>query len=258
MHIIVFAGLLDVFIDYFANPMTWVFMGMFILVGLLIGLFLRPWLGNQVIKFMPANHSFVDLSIDEETSISIQCKKVKGMPVQRFFKLHPGFTGIVGRFLKKPVTRYLGIEGTAYTWLIKSGRWIKLGGLGDALKTVWGDEFYSTLPDRQSKMINESRIQVTVGLDEAPLTPEGMRSISEEDIKQEEDRKASKTFWEEHGTQMKGFLINVFLAGGTGFGIALLLVMIGVIRVGGTTVIQTAPSNSTASLIINKILEILI
>jgi hypothetical protein len=246
LALIVFAGILDIFIDYFANPMTWVFTGMFILIGLLIGLFLRPWLGNQVIKFMPANHSFVDLNIDEETSISIQCKKVKGMPVQRFFKLHPGFTGIVGRFLRKPVTRYLGIEGTAYTWLIKSGRWEKLGGLGDALKTVWGEDFYSTLPERQSKMIDESRIQVTVGLDEAPLTPEGMRSISEEDIKQEEDRRASKTFWEEHGSQMKGFLINVFLAGGTGFGIALLLVMIGIIRMPVATSVPTPATNSTA------------
>ncbi len=207
------------------------------MIGLLIGLFLRP--GNQVIKIIPGDHRFIDLSIDEETSVSVQCKKVKGMPVQRFFKLHPGFTGIVGRFIKKPITRYLGIEGTAYTWQVQSGRWKQLGSLGDALKTVWGPEFYDTIPERQQNMIEESRIQVTVGLDESPLTPEGMRSISEEDIKQEEDRQASKTFWEEHGSQVKGWLINVILAGGTGFGVALLLVMIGIIRMPTGTVTPT-------------------
>jgi len=228
-------GILEVFGDYFANPMTWVFTGLFIMIGLLIGLFVRPWIGNQVIKFTPGDHRFIDLSIDEESSVSIQCKKIKGMPIQRFFKLHPGFTGIVGRILKKPITRWLGIEGTAYTWMIKAGRYEKLGALSDAVRTVWGEEFFSTIPDRQKKMMEESRIQVTVGLDEAPLTPEGMRSISEEDIKQEEDRRASKTFWEEHKGQMQGFLINAILAGGTGFGIALLLQAIGIIRFGTTT-----------------------
>lgn len=223
-------GILDLFFQYFSNPITWVFTGLFLFIGLLIGLFLRPWLGNQVIKFIPGDHRFIDLSIDEETSVSVQCKKVKGMPIQRFFKLHPGFTGIVGRIIKKPITRYLGIEGTAYTWQIASGRWEKLGTLAQALQTIWGEDFWDTVPQNQKNLLEASRIQVTVGLDEAPLTPENMRSISEEDIKQEEDRQASKTFWQEHGAQMKGFFINIFLAGGTGFGLALLLVLLGILR----------------------------
>ncbi len=223
-------GIFDIFINYFSNPITWVFTGLFIFVGLLIGLLLRPWIGNQVIKFIPGDHRFIDFSIDEESSVSVQCKKVKGMPIQRFFKYHPGFTGIVGRIIKKPITRYLGIEGTAYSWQIKNGTWEKLGSLKDAVETVWGEDFWSHVPDRQKALLEESRIQVTVGLDEAPLTPGGMRSISEEDIKQEEDRQASKTFWQEHSGQIKGYIINLFLAGGTGFGVALFLVMLGIIR----------------------------
>jgi hypothetical protein len=246
------AGLIDVFVNYFANPLTWVFMGVFILSGVLIGLFLRPWLGNQVLKFIPGSHRFIDLSIDEETSVSVQCKKIKGMPIQRFFKLHPGYTGVVGRFLKKPITRYLGIEGTAYTWKIKAGEWEKLGTLSDAVRTVWGEDFYSSIPDRQNKILQESKIMVTVGLDESPLTPEGMRSISEEDIKQEEDRQAAKTLWEEHGSQQKSFWVNLFLAGGTGFGLALFLVMIGIIKM--PVVTQTTPTNpTTAKMLITAI-----
>ncbi len=237
-------GIETVFIDYFANPMSWVFMGLFVMAGLLIGLFLRPWMGNQVIKFLPADHRFIDLGIEEETAVSVQCKKIKGMPLQRFYKLHPGFTGIVGRFIKKPITRYLGIEGTAYTWQIESGRWKKLGSLGKAVSTIWGDEFWSTVPETQKKKLEESRIQVTVGLDESPLTPAGLRTVSEEDIKQEEDRMASKTFWEEHGAQMKGFFINLFLAGGFGFGIALLLMAIGIIKF--DTVVVAAPPAAPA------------
>lgn len=236
---------INMFVDFFGNPMSWVFLGLFILIGILIGVFLRPWFGNQVLKFTPADHRFVDLDIEEETAVSVQCKKKKGMPIQRFFKLHPGFTGIVGRFIKKPVTRFLGIEGTAYTWKIELGRWKKLGSLEDAMKTVWGEDFWATVPERQKALCEESRIQVTVGLDEAPLTPAGMRSISEEDIKQEEDRMASKTFWAEHGAKIQGFLINILLAGGTGFGVALFLVMIGIIKM-PTAAPTPAPAEAIA------------
>lgn len=222
--------MLDGFINYFANPITLVFTGLFIIVGILIGLFLRPWMGNQVMKFIPSNHRFIDLEIDEETAISVQCKKKKGMPIQRFFKLHPGFTGIVGRVLKKAITRYIGLEGTAYTWKLEDGRWKMLGKLGDAVKTVWGAAFWATVPEIQREKLEESRIQVTVGLDKAPLTPAGMRSISEEDIKQEEDRQASKTFWREHGAQMRGYFINMILAGGTGFAICCALIFFGIFK----------------------------
>ena len=225
-------GILDIFVDYFGNPLSWVFIGLFILIGVLIGLFIRPWAGNKVIKFIPADHRFFELPIDEETSISLQCKKQKGMPIQRFFKHHPGFTGIVGRILKKPISVFLGLEGTAYTWRLNEGKWLKIkGGLAGALRTIWGEDFWATVPGRQKHLIEESRIQVTVGLDEAPLTPEGMRSVSEEDIKQEEDRRASKTFWQEHQPQMKGWFINMMLAGGTGFGIALALQIIGILDI---------------------------
>jgi len=245
------AGILDIFVEYFANPLTWVFMGVFILSGVLVGLFLRPWMGNMVIKFIPGSHRFLDLAIDEETSVSVQCKKVKGIPIQRFFKLHPGFTGIVGRFIKKPITRYLGIEGTAYTWKVKAGSWEKLGTLQEAVRTVWGEDFYDTVPERQRKTLEESRIQITVGLDESPLTPEGMRSISEEDIKQEEDRQAAKTLWEENKTAQKGFYVNLLLAGGTGFGVALALVMLGIIRM--PVYVQPVPEPEAAKMVIRAL-----
>ena len=243
----------DIFVGWFANPLNYVFMGLFIMAGLLIGLLIRPWMGNQVIKFVPADHRFIDLNIDEETAVSIQCKKMKGMPLQRFFKLHPGFTGIVGRFLKKPITRFLGIEGTAYTWQIQAGIWKKLGSLSDAMRTIWGEDFWASIPETQLELIEESRIQVTVGLDEAPLTPSGHRSISEEDIKSEEDRMASKTFWAEHGAKMTGFILNVLLAGGTGFGVALLLVMLGIINIPAPQVIVQQPPTETAEAITTAI-----
>jgi len=247
--------MLDVFIQYFANPVTWVFTGLFIMIGLLIGLFLRPWMGNQVMKFIPSDHRFIDLKIEEETAISVQCKKVKGMPIQRFFKLHPGFTGIVGKVLKKSITRYIGIEGTAYTWKIEEGRWKKLGSLADAIKTVWGETFWATVPETQKEILEESRIQVTVGLDKAPLTPSGMRSLSEEDIKQEEDRLASQTFWREHGSQMRGYFINMILAGGTGFAICCAMIFLGLFKMPTAAPEQVQQAAQTGAQILRSLFQ---
>ena len=242
----------NIFIDFFANPLSWVFLGIFTGVGLLIGIFLRPWVGNMVIKFMPADHRFVDLSIDEETSISLQCKKVKGMPIQRFLKLHPGFTGIVGRFLKKPITRYLAMEGTAYTWEIENGIWKKLGGLGDVIRSIWGEDFWATVPENKRIIIEDSRVQVTVGLKKAPLTPAGMRSISEEDIKQEEDRRASQTFWNAHTGLNRGYFINLILAGGTGFAVCAAMIFLGLIKLPTAEPAQVQQVTETVAQIIRS------
>lgn len=241
-------GLGDMFAPLLGNPFFWVFMGLFILGGLLIGLLLRPWAGNEVIKFVPGSHTFQDYPIDEETSVSVQCKRKKGYPIQRFFKLHPGFTGVVGRILKKPITRYLGIEGTAYTWNIEEGTSKLLGSLDKAVRALWGEEFYSSIPKLQKQKLEESRIQVTVGLDQAPKTPEGMRSISEEDIKEEEDRRAAKVFWEENESKSATQIVTILLALGAGAGIMAVLFLTGIIKTPVQYVpVPTPGGNATAT-----------
>lgn len=242
--------MMDLFVGYFSNPLSWVFLAIFLIVGILLGVFLRPWAGNQVIKFIPEDHRFVDLDIDEETSISVYCKKKKGMPPHRFLKKSPGYTGIVGRFLKKPVTRYLGVEGTAYTWKIDAGSWHRVGNLDEAVRTIWGEKFWNEVPEPMREKLEESRITVTVGLDKAPLTPPGHRSISEEDIKSEEDRKAAETFWQERQRAQRGMYINMLLAGMAGFGVCAVLVLLGLLKLPApeVTVVKEAANQTAAAL----------
>jgi hypothetical protein len=219
------------FIDVLSNPLNWAFFGIALVIGLALGVFLKPFVGNQVIKIIPTDHRFIDLDIKEETAVSLECKKKKGYPLQRFFKLHPGFTGMAGRIIKKPVTRFLGMEGTAYTWKVQEGVNKLLGSLKDAVRAVWGEDFWSYVPDEQRALLDESRIQVTVGLDESPLTPENMRSVSEEDIKIETDRKAAQTLWAEHGIKLRNQYINMILAGGFGAAIVFALFFLGILSV---------------------------
>lgn len=223
----------------------------FLLIGLLGGIFLRPWFGNQVVKLIEREFRFVDLDIEEESAVSIECKDKKGMPAQRFFKYRPGYTGIVGKFLKKPVTRFFGREGTAYTWKVENTKEIKLdpGNLAGAIRTVWGEEFYSSVPEKQKKLLDESKIGITVQLEQGALTPETFHPISEEDIKTEEDRKASETFWEGKKTLVKGQWIQWVFIFVAGFGVACALMIIGILRIpsGASTPAPAPTGNQTTA-----------
>ena len=68
-----------------------------------------------------------------------------------------------------------------------------LGSLKDALITEWGKEFYNEIPEKEKKLVENSKIFVTVDL-EPGLTPEGYSPVSEEDINEEQDRNASRIF----------------------------------------------------------------
>jgi hypothetical protein len=239
------ASLTDPFVATFGNLLTDVMFGVFILVGILLGIFLRPMMGNRVLKLDPSTHRFLEYNIREESAISIECEEKKGTPPQKFFKHHPGFTGIVGRFMKKNVTLFLGRQGTAYTWKLEAGKWVKLGKLSKAIQTLWGQAFYETIPDRQKELLEKSTIEVTVGISEDPLTPKGMKSISEEDIHKEEDRAASKTFWKERGAKDRGMFINIFLAAGVGFAICASLFLLGIFKIPAVPVVINPNASPT-------------
>lgn len=224
----------------------------FLLVGIIVGVLLRPWFGNEVIKLIPREHRFVDLGIEEETACSITCKNKKGMPPQRFYKHQPGYTGIVGMILKKPITRFFGKEGTAYTWSIGTdSKPIKVP-IVEALKVMLSKEFYDQIPLKQQEILNNSKLDIIVDIDEG-LTPNDedntpYRSISEEDIKREEDREAAKTFWKGKTSAERTQIISLLITGIAGFGIACALEILGILRISTPPpVVIYPPSNSTAT-----------
>lgn len=221
--------MLDIFVGFFSNIFNIIMLLIFLLVGVIIGIVVRPRWGNMVMKLLPRDHRFLDFDIDEETAVTIECKEKKGFPPHRFIKLRPGFVGKSGRFIKRSVTRYLGKEGTAYTWQTEQNKFTEIpGGLPTALKGLWGKEFYEEMPPEQKQQLEENKLLVTVDLDDG-LTPEGYASVAEEDIKREEDRKAAETLWEGKKKQEKGLLVNQILAGIAGFGVACALMLIGIL-----------------------------
>jgi len=201
------------------------------------------------------------LSIDEETAVSVTCRSKKS-PDKKFFKWGPSYVFNEGG---KMVTRFIGKEGTAYTWKPRQptsnpedldefsdektkefqcnhcggllelelpivrmgGVGEKLGSLADALKIVWEDEFLKEIPKDQLKQIEESKIFVTVDL-EPGLTPEGYEPVAEEDIQSEQDREASKIFGKGLGATTKQQLYQGMLWMALGVAATFILYNVGV------------------------------
>lgn len=229
----VYEGIADIFLGYFGNIFNILMILIFLLVGVILGVIFRPGWTNAVMKVSPSEHRFDDFSIKSESAITIECEDKKGMPPHRFIKLYPGYIGRTGRFVKRQITRYIGKEGTAYTWKLNDAdEYVKVpGGLATALIAIWGQDVYDQIPDEPKKALEgTANLMVTVDLTEG-LTPQGYRSVSEEDIKREEDREAAKTLWQGKQQQSKGEIVKTIIIAVAGFGIACFLQVIGVLRV---------------------------
>jgi hypothetical protein len=241
------AGIADIFLGFFGNIFNVIMAVIFLLLGIIAGIFLRPRWGNMVMKILPKDRRFVDFNIREETAISVICDDKKGYPPHRFLKLGLGFIGQTGRFVRRSTTRYLGKEGTAYLWTVEDDRFKRVdGGLPTLLQHIWGEDRYGEMPEDLRQKCETDQIMVTVDLADG-LTPEGLRSVSEEDIKREEDRQACETLWAGKRKEERGVLLNYLIVGLAGFGICAVLVLIGVIKAPGGTTVVVPPVNQTGT-----------
>lgn len=211
---------------------------MFSMIGILVGLIFRPKGGNRVIKFLPNDKRFINFDIAKEYAFSVRCKLKKGYPVQRFIKLSSGWSGYVGSFLKKSATLFLGVQGTAFSYPLKTGKVTKdhageLLTIDKVLSAAWGSEFYNTIPQKQRDVIKNGKINVTVDLGDPPNTSDlGKKKVmSEEDLKTEEDKAASETFWLGRKIIEKGAWVKDIFILGTGIGIALALQILGILKI---------------------------
>lgn len=240
------AGIEDIFLGFFGNIFNIIMAVIFLLTGIIVGFLFRPRGGNTVMKILPKDRRFVDFKIAEETAVSVECEDKKGYPPHRFLKIAQGFYGTTGRFVKRTSTRYLGKEGTAYLWLTEQDRLKRVdGGLPAYLKTLWGETGFNEMPKDLKTKVETSTVLVTVDLADG-LTPEDMRPISEENIKTEEDRKAAQLFFEGKKKEDRHAWVNLILAGVAGFGLAAVLMLIGVLKIpAGETKIIIPPTNST-------------
>lgn len=185
---------------------------------------LRP--AREVMYLRERDHRGQRLRITEETATTIYCRRKKGSD-KRFFKWGGSY---IFHEAGKMITRFFSKEGVAYTYRFKTStpttnpgvvpdevtqdvqclscgevfttelpvvkigmRGEEVGSLEKVLTGLWGKKFFDEIPPKQRKIIEDNKILVTVEL-ESGLTPEGFSPVSEEDIKEEEDRAAARIF----------------------------------------------------------------
>lgn len=218
--------LFRIFLENF-NIFTPIFMAFALPLGIYLGLWLARPKKNQVCKILIGDKRGYDLDILQENAVSLECNPHKRMPPQRFLRYRSGFTidqqTRLGR--KRKITRYFAKIGTAFTKRMESGILTNVS-LADTLRTLWGNETYEKMRDELKAPIEAGKIGVTIQLEDDPDTPEGLHPISEENIKQEEDRQAAATLWAGRKEAMKTLAIQSIFPIGLGFGIAIVLCLI--------------------------------
>lgn len=207
------------------------------LIGVLIGILLKPPRTNKVIKFLPNDKRFIEFDIKKEHAFSVYCKDKKSYPPHRFIKFHSGFTGLVGSVVKRASTIFLGIQGTAYTQRLSSGSKIVNERLDKCLRALWGDDFYDLIPKEQKDAIEDGVVLTTIDLGDLDIPKnskgEALKNISEEDLKTEEDVQASQNYWKGRRQVEKGAWVQYVFTAGTGAAIMLVgCIMLGWIKIG--------------------------
>lgn len=197
---------------------------------------------NQVLKILKNENRGYLFDIKEESAFSVRCNGIETLPDQRFYKNFPSILvtqkGFLGKLTR--VNRYIARDGTAYTQRVRRGGKIERVPLIDTVSTILGEEVMKGLAKPLYEKLEQAQIGVTIGLEDDLLTPnnpshnpkdstsqEFLPSISEEDIKREEDQEAAKTLWQERQKAMRGAMIEkvAWLGFGVGIGVIASIVL---------------------------------
>lgn len=85
------------------------------------------------------------------------------------------------------ITRFFGVEGTAYTALTTLDKEIKLT-IQEFLEGVWGERFYKGIPEKQRKIIEEDRIGITIAIHKIDADAEELPVLTAADINDEAEQ----------------------------------------------------------------------
>lgn len=124
------------------------------------------------------------LSVTQETDLGIVTRKSGGV-VHRFIKKGRGWVFNIGG---KMVTKFFGIEGTAYTGKPK-GDEIENVPVKDYLIFLWGEKFYKSVPAAQRKTVETDVVGITVDITRVDTKKDDLPALTADDINSEDDRR---------------------------------------------------------------------
>ncbi len=143
-------------------------------------LFIKPT--KKVLLLRPRDRRGQSLSVVQETDLGLVCKPIKKV-THRFIKVGPSW---VFHETGRMVTRFLGLEGTAYTALAKGDDIVNIS-IKEFLEFLWGKEFYSAIPEVQKGKVETDVIGITIKVQKIDEEEAGLNPLTADDINDEND-----------------------------------------------------------------------
>lgn len=176
---------------------------------------------REVLFLRPRDRRGERLTITKETDISIACERSN--PIHRFIKLGAGYTFREGG---KMLTRFWGIEGTAYTGVLQDVPNQHMS-LSAFLRELWGTKVYDNMPSVQKTAVEEDKIGVTIA--PVPIVEEewGLPTLTSDDVNDEGDSIVLERISNVMKPSGKRELYQMMIGAGLGFGAAAILLRMG-------------------------------
>lgn len=137
---------------------------------------------KEVMFLRPRDKRGERLDVTRETDRSVLCEKSD--PVHRFIKVGSSF---VFKDAGKTVIRFFGIEGSAYTALLKTDVEPVKKSIEDYLIGIWGKADFEKLPPRMREAAKDDKIGVIIEPIKVNAEELGLDILSSDDVNDESD-----------------------------------------------------------------------
>lgn len=164
----------------FVNPIILILISI-VCVAVVIYLLMSKKPKKEVLLLRPRDRRGKALNVSQETEIGLFCKGTKNV-TYRFFKFGPSWIFNKGG---RMITRFFGIEGTAYTGIVRDGVEVNVS-VKDFLEFLWSPEFYAGIPQQQRTKVETDVIGITIHVDEVP-EDEDLPKLTASDINDENE-----------------------------------------------------------------------
>lgn len=134
---------------------------------------------TQVEQLRPRDRRFEIMTVNTETDLSLHCKK-KGGAFWRFIKRGTAWVGNIGG---RPITKFFGVEGRAFTTIFRDEEEVELS-ISEYLRDIWGEVFFNQIPEPNRRKLEN------IGLTVEPIQSFGDldEGINAEQVNDEDER----------------------------------------------------------------------
>jgi len=164
-------------------------------------IFIKPV--KRVLLLRPRDRRGKSLTVTQETDLGLVCKPSKGV-THRFIKVGPSW---VFHEAGRMITRFLGLEGTAYTAIAKGGDIVNVS-VKEFLIFLWDEKFYKEIPPVQREKVETDVIGITIKVQAIDEDEAGLDTLTADDINDENDNIVLSKIAEPQKTSTSQSIIN--------------------------------------------------